>query len=197
MSGNESSSSSRPLNALERNNAFLTGMGLISGEGAAVNNAWGNVSGFRDLTPKEQAILNVGGDYEAPDYLGISGGDYGKLQDLMTQGYTAPLEYQKGLDSQRLDQSLSDRGIWSSGAAVQAQEDLDAAYAPQFANAGAQATNQRYTMEAADLANQNQFKMQNAAQNFASKWKAPEFLQGIYNGTGGNLAVSNSSGWGI
>lgn len=192
-SSGSSSNTSKPLTGAERSNIFNYGMRDITG---SVNNP----------------ALNI--DYQAPiyqssgPYQGLSNGDYNALQQSLYSGATAGLKQYEQDARDNIDQSLSDRGLWSSGIAQAAQNDLTNSLADNYQNAGANAAAQRYGLQAQDLAQQNaynqgesqfanQFNVQNANQNYASQWAPLEYLQGLYNQTGGVITNQKQSNWGI
>lgn len=204
--GSQSGSSSRPLTGKERAEAYNYGVQSI-----------GNTSMFNQ--PYYQ--------YDAPDYVQsniydpgnasqMAGGDYDRLEQSIVQSRTAPLLSAYQTQSQRLDSDLAKRGIWSSGAAVQAQNDLTSSFLPQLTQAGADAATQRYGMQQQDLNSMNQynlaragqlttagqqeaqsansFNMENSNRNMASAWKPAEFGLGLYNNTGGSVS-GGGGGW--
>lgn len=150
--------------------------------------------------------------YTSPSYQSpgeaktLTGQDYDALQAALTSGYEAPLDYAKGQDVKSMNQDLANRGIWSSGLAEQATKDLDAVYAPQYAQAGANATNARYGLQSSEdqmlnqyalqnAGQQNTFNLANAGQTYQSQWAPLNYLQGIWNGTGGAISNGGSGGW--
>lgn len=170
---NSSDNSSRPLTAQERSDIFTQAIGDIG---------------------KAQTSMNTPG-YTAPTFQGLSGGDYNALQDSILKGATSGLDYAKGQDMKNLDNDLAKRGIWSSGLAEQAIGDLNAKYAPQYEKAGADATTSRYNLQSQESNAQNTFNLANAQQTNSSQWKPLEFLQGLWNGTGGAISSGGSSGF--
>jgi hypothetical protein len=207
MSGGSSGgTTSKPLTGPERAQAYDYGMKSI-----------GSTTMFNQ--PYYQ--------YDSPDYVQsniydpgnasqMAGGDYDRLEQSIVQSRTAPLLAAYGTQSQRLDSDLAKRGIWSSGAATQAQNDLTTSFLPQLTQAGADAATQRYGMQQQDLNNMNQynlaragqltsagqtesqqansFNMENANRNMASAWKPAEFGLGLYNNTGGTVS-GGGGGW--
>ena len=187
MGGGESSGTSRPLSAGERQDIYT--------------------SAIQNLKNTDQSIMPQG--YVAPSFASagpaktINGGDYDKLQADMTAGYTAPIQQAKETDLRNYNSDAAKRGVWSSGLALQGENDINKAYAPQFANAGAQATNARYALQSGEDQNQNQYNLQqsgaqntfglaNAQQNYQSNWAPLNYLQGVWNGTGGTIGSSSS-----
>jgi hypothetical protein len=148
--------------------------------------------------------------YNAPSYqytspfMSLSGGDYDALQNSIYSGATAGLKQYENDARGSIDQSLSNRGIWSSGIAQAAQNDLTDSLADTYAQAGANATAQRYGLQSQELGMQNafnqaesqfgnQFNMSNAGQDFASQWAPLEFLAQLWNGTSGIVQSSKGS----
>jgi|GEM_PF-6961329 len=204
--GSQGGTTSKPLTGAERADAYNHGINSI-----------GNTTMFNQ--PYYQ--------YESPDYVQsniydpgnasqMANGDYDRLEQSIVQSRTAPLLAAYGTQSQRLDSDLAKRGIYSSGAATQAQNDLTTSFLPQLTQAGADAAAQRYGMQQQDLNSMNQynlaragqltsagqaesqqansFNMENANRNMASAWKPAEFGLGLYNNTGGTVS-SGGGGW--
>lgn len=93
----------------------------------------------------------------------MAGGDYARLEQNIANSITAPLDRAKQTDTVKTDADLARRGIWSSGLAVRALDDVNERYAPQYTSAGAQAATQRYGMEQTDLQNLNAYNAAKAA----------------------------------
>jgi len=215
-----SSSQSQPLTADQRSAIFQGAMqnmsqtnpSYITGTGGtpAVYDDQGNV-----VTPGSGTSYSLNApQYVAPTYQSagtpqqISGGDLQQMQKDMTAGYTAPLDAAKATDITNENSDLAKRGIWSSGLAEQAMGDINKQYAPQYAQAGANATNAAYGLSNSQnqsvnsLAQQNansanNFNITNAAQQNASNWAPLNYLQGLWNGTGGQTSSSNSFSFGL
>lgn len=149
--------------------------------------------------------------YQAPNYQytspyqSLSGGDYEALQNSLYTGATAGLRQYENEARDNIDQSLANRGIWSSGIAQAAQNDITDSLADTYSQAGAAATAQRYGLQAQELAQQNafnqaesqfgnQFNMTNAGLNYQSQWAPLEFLAQLWNGTNGIASKSSSFG---
>lgn len=98
----------------------------------------------------------------------LTGGDYNALQDSLTKGYTAPLDAAKTTDIRNYNDSAAKRGVWSSGLALQGENDINKAYAPQYESAGAQATNKRYDLQSGENQNLNQYGLSTALMENAS-----------------------------
>jgi len=172
MGSNKTSSNSAPVTAEDRQKTYEY----------AVNNLWG-------VIPKT--------NYEAYKPQTITGGDYGKLQNDLLSGYTAAIDRAKSQDSERLDSDLAKRGIWSSGLAVRAQNDLDERYIPQYASAGANATQARYGLQTQEMTNVNALNSAEKDRVYQSQWRPADYLAGIWNGTGGVVSSSSGGGWSI
>ena len=153
--------------------------------------------GNKYISDNRNSPMFDGTGYEASPYQSLSDGDYSALEASIRDSRTAPLDRQKSLDSKNLDQGLSDRGVWSSGLAVSAQNDLNERYAPQYAAAGADAATQRYGLQANELQGKNTY---NATQDKAktdAKWRPLDYLQGNWTGNGGTVSSSSGGGWSI
>lgn len=156
-------------------------------------------SSSRPLTPQEmqgyydQALSNIsqyvpgGNSYQAPTQKTLTGGDYKALE----AAYAAPVQRQQDLALKETDQSLADRGIWSSLNAERAATGVREAYAPQFAAAGGQAIQAK----AQEQAQGNQMALVNAAAKDAAAWRPADYYGQLW-GTGkANLSSGKSSGW--
>jgi hypothetical protein len=187
MGGSSGDSSSAPLNATQRSDLYNSALSDIGGTGSS--------------------IMPQG--YTAPTYASarspqmIQGGNLNTMQKQMTAGYTAPLDSAKATDLKNYNSDAAKRGVWSSGLALQGENDINKAYAPQYANAGAQATNatmgiENSQLQAANSLNQqnagaqNTFNLANAQQGYQSNWAPLNYLQGIWNGTGGTIGSGSN-----
>lgn len=192
-SHNSGSNTSKPLTGPERSEIFQYGMRDITG---SVNNP----------------VFDI--NYQSPGYVqpaayqGLSNGDYNALQGSLYTSATAGLDKYRQDTLDHINQDASNRGIWSSGIPISSEIDLAENLAPAYVQAGAGAASQRYGLQAQDLANQNswnqsnnqflnQFNTQQAAQDYASQWAPLEYLQGLYNQTGGIISNQKESGWGF
>lgn len=152
--------------------------------------------------------------YTSPKYTAaepaktLTNGDYDRLETNIFQSRGAPLLRQFMVDSEALDADLNKRGIYSSGLAVRAQNDLRERYLPQYRAAASEAAAQRYGMQSDELeqlnaravaeANaRNAFAMDNAGKEYDSQWRKPDYLAGLWNGTGGAISSGVSGGWSI
>ena len=88
--------------------------------------------------------------YDPGEAKTLTGGDYNRLQNDILSGTTAGIDRAKYLDLQNTDSSAAKRGIWSSGLALKAANDVAERYAPQYAQAGANATQQRYALQSGE-----------------------------------------------
>lgn len=100
----------------------------------------------------------------APDYKGLMGQDYDKLQQALTQpgAAAATTAYQQGYTN--LNNVMGGNGLYGSSImANQANNNLDRTYQQALANNAANAVAQRYTMQQQDLSDYNKFNSQNYA----------------------------------
>ena len=172
MGSQSSGSTSRPLTAQERQDVYTAGMQNL---GADIPTA----------------------TYQAPTQQRLTNGDYNKLQGDLLAGYTAPIDRAKSVDLKASDQAMADRGIYTSLNAIRANNDVNERYIPQYAAAGANATNKRYDLQTAENAAGNQMAMDNAKQVYESKWRPADYKAGLWNGTGGTISSGTSGGWSI
>lgn len=220
--GSQGGTSSKPLTGAERADAYNHGINSI-GNTTMFNQPYYQYdapdyvqSNIYDPGNASQAAYTGGKIYDAGNAKQMANGDYDRLEQSIVQSRTAPLLAAYGIQSQRLDSDLAKRGIYSSGAATQAQNDLTTSFLPQLTQAGADAAAQRYGMQQQDLNSMNQynlaragqltsagqtesqqansFNMENANRNMASAWKPAEFGLGLYNNTGGTIS-SGGGGW--
>jgi hypothetical protein len=186
MGSNDTKSTSAPLTADQRAATYNAGM-----------QSMGGTPSYQYQRPK----------YERPQTERLTA-DYDGLQRDLTSGYTAALDYAKERDTRDVDSSLASRGVWSSGLSQQAINDVNSSYAPQYARAGADATNARYGLQTADIqgnnanninvaAGQNEANASAADKEYESKWRPADYKAGVWNGTGGVVSSSNTSGWSI
>lgn len=98
-------------------------------------------------------------------YKRMSAGDYDALQKSLYEGATAGLQKQEADWRQQADQSMSNRGIWSSGIAQRAQDDITGQLGSLYAQAGAYATAQRYAAEQADNQGESSYNLSKAGMN--------------------------------
>jgi len=178
---NSQSSSSRPLTGPERANVYNWGLDSIVGQHGLP------YKGREEYQPYIR--------YDAVKPQTLTDGDYDKLQSDMLSGYVSGIDRAKAVDSERLDADLAKRGIWSSGLAVRAQNDLTERYAPQYTAAGGQATQARYGLQSQELGNVNMMNASEADKVYQSKWRPAEYLSGLWNGTGGAVSSGSGSGW--
>lgn len=194
MGSQGSSSTSTPLTGAQRAEAYQSGLSNMFGVSAA------------DF--KKQNPTAMPGEYTPTANAGaarvLNNGDYNKLQGDVLAGNTAGLDYAKNKDLKEADNDAAKRGVWSSGLVLQSKKDIDSAYAPAYAKAGGDATSQRYALETADLAAQNNRDATNAAftadqknKQYESKWRPADYLAGVWNGTGGTVSSGTSGGWSI
>lgn len=183
MGSQGSSSSSRPLTAAERSESYLSGRSQISNDPG-----------------------NYGAAYVAPlierrdNPERLSQGDWEKLQ----AGLEAPIARQQQLALKENDQAMSDRGIFTSLNAIRSNDSTRETFAPQFAAAGATATqmkaediNRTNNLLAADTAAVNAANMENANRRYESGWRPADYKAGLWNGTGGVISGGSAGGWSI
>lgn len=167
----------------------------------------GSGSSSQPLTGDQRAdILNKGvaaisqnlnalpfGGYTSPTYQpGMVAGDYNTMQQQLLKGGEAGLDYAKGKDLEAYNNDAAKRGIWSSGLALRGENDINAAYAPQYAAAGATAAGQAANLSQQNSAAQNAFNQANAQNQYNASWAPLNYLQGIFNQTGGTISNSSS-----
>jgi hypothetical protein len=181
---------------------------------------------------------------------------------------------QKEIDAKNVDAQLAKRGLYSSGIAIDAQNDLNERYIPQINAAASEASAQRYGLQSgenqgvnqfvlsntgmlnegdfqraqsenqfnqtndqqenafnlnqsaaenawrrANATDTNQFNLQKAAgqtqtsqaqagaentfntdqaeKQYNAKWRPLDYLQGVWNGTGGSISSSTGGGWSV
>lgn len=185
MGGNDSTSESRPLTAAERASAYNTGISSMSN--TLGSNYYNN-----------GALNTAGLGYSTPTYQSLGNGDYDAYQQAIYDSTANNLDTTWKNRSADINQSMADRGLWSSGVAEQViADDYNENWLPQYTQAANNAATTRYTLQANDLQNQNAFNQTNAEQEYNSKWRPLDYAQGLYNGTGGVISSSNSNGWSI
>ena len=198
---NESSGSSQsaPLTASQRSGIYQGAIGDISST---------------DPSAFQNGTFSPPPAYAAPTYATsgtpqqIDGGNLQQLQSQMTSGYDAGTQYQQNQANATLNSNLAARGIWSSGLAQQAMQNQNDSFNAQYAQNGANATNAADSLQnsqnqsvnalAQQNANaQNTFNLANAQQNQASQWAPLTYLQGLWNGTGGQTSSSQNQSFGF
>ena len=163
---NSSSSSSRPLTGPERASSF--GWGLSSmfskAEDNEKANGWGRY--FQQVAPGySSAYTRTMPDAERlrftdPGEMSLrSSVDYDRLEQSIIESRLAPLRQFEQRQREALDQSLADRGIYSSGLAVEAQNDLSRELAPTISQAANEAVTTRYGFEQGDNQSANQYQL--------------------------------------
>lgn len=168
-------------------------------------------AGLENLSQVMPGFFNADGTFKAPDYVaptptadfkGLSGGDYEKLQRDVLAGNTAGLDYAKERDLKSFNDTAAKRGVWSSGLAVQGENDVNHGYVPAYAKAGGDATAMRYALESGDLNNLNQFNtsrdnfnMNNANMKYTSGWAPAQYLADLWKSTNGQNSASKSDSW--
>jgi hypothetical protein len=176
MGSNDATSQSKPVSAAERAQTYKAGIANLQDSQNAL--PWAS--------------------YQAPGYESLSGGDYDKLQQSILDSRMSPINQAMQSRFKDLDQSMADRGLYTSGLPDQAKQKMYVQdFQPAIVQAGADAATQRYGMEATDLQGKNAAAMENAQRGYDSSWRPQEYLQGLWNGTGGIVSNSTSSGWSI
>lgn len=228
------SSSSRPLTAGERTEAFNAGISNISGglPGAfnstttqsigqpyisvPVTDSEGMVMRYEQQPNPAYVPGRTTSTLDAPEYVAptynqtnierMNGGDYDKLEQNLIESRTAPLNYALQKAQSGVDENAAKRGVWSSGLAIQSQNDLADKFAPQLRAAAADASAARYGMQQADInsanqlnqtnaAQKNSFEMENANRKYNQSWTGLNYLKDLYNGTGGTISSGSGGGW--
>lgn len=213
------SNESRPLTAGER--SALYNMGVSSISGTTDNNIF---SGTGYQSPDFVSGDNTAGFVNPGESNRFNDGDYDALQQSVFDRSTAGLREFETDERGRIDDSLAKRGLYSSGVAERAQLELSDNLGDSWQRAGAEAVSARYGLQQADnradeqfrlassgLENQtnqvnaglglqtdsleNQFNVNNASAQSDSAWRPLDYLQGLYNQTGGTISSGSSSGW--
>lgn len=157
-------------------------------------------------------LMNVP-EFDRRDFAGggeartLSGGDYDALQESLYGSATSGLSRFEEGERERIDQDLGDRGIYSSGAAVQAQGDLTESLGDVYGRAGTDAATQRYLMQLQEQQTLNQrdlqaaqmenvYGLQAAEQDYGAQWAPLDYLAGLWGQTGGTKSSGGSSGFG-
>ena len=97
----------------------------------------------------------------AGDYKSLNDGDWEALQKSIYDASVAGLGRQEELARANSNQSMSNRGIWSSGIAERAQNDITGQLGAAYEQAGANAANQRYSLQNGDNQAYNQYNLSN------------------------------------
>lgn len=214
------SSTSRPLTGVERQDIFQHGLGNIFGTltGQSYSPAPAGtpstgkvrqptaVAGAATPAPSVSFPQFESSNLALPEYQAMQGGDYNRLESAVREGYLAPLKRFESVQREGVNQDAADRGIWSSGLAMQAQNDLTEALAPQYVAAGSAATQARYDLESQErdrlyqsATNKYGLDMQERDDRFNANWAPLNYLQGLWNETGGSVSnqTNKSRGWGL
>lgn len=226
---NSSSSNSKPLSSAERFGNFAGSLGALSGTAVRPEfDKAGNVLNAEDVINTGRSGFGELSQYNTPDYQKaqivdpgsasrLANGDYAQLEKNILESRTAPLVQALGQAQIGVDNDAAKRGIWSSGLAMQGQENLASKFAPELRAAAADASTARIGAEQADnntansynlnrasnlnqagqfdSAQRNSFEMENAQRRNTAQWAPANYLAGIYNGTGGQTSSSSGSGW--
>lgn len=192
MGDNSTSSTSRPLTAAERNELYATGMGNMNA----------HVTKAMNTGTDEAETFDPGAAKQ------LANGDYDALERSIVDSRMAPLSRAMALERDRSDADVAKRGLFSSGIGVRAQGDVTERFAPTIAQAGADAATQRYNLQASDLNNANQYNVgratlmntvagQRKTDQRNNAWRPAEYMQGMWNGTGGVVSQGSGGGWSI
>lgn len=191
MGDNSTSSTSRPLTAEERAqlyNKFLDSAGWD----------FNNGRNFQEDAPV----------YDPGEAKTMTNGDYNRLEQNIVESRMAPIDRAMQLERQRTDSDVAKRGLFSSGIGLKAQNDVTERFAPSIAQAGADAATQRYGAQQKEIGDLNQYNMgRNTMLNTVAgqrvdarrnaAWRPAEYLQGVWNGTGGVVSSGTGGGWSI
>jgi hypothetical protein len=233
---NSSSSSSRPLTAAEMTDRYKTGLANIGASAPdifqrtttpAIGDQYIWQEGTRTVDggstagqwvanpnyiPEQNSYALNGPDYTAPAYADpgaaktLTGGDYEKLYNDVYGGSIAGLDYAKNKDYLGVNNDAAKRGIWSSGLAMQGENDVNNAYAPAYAKAGGDATSLVMGLKSGELKNLNDYalsdsaqknsmNMENAMREYNAGWQPANYLKDIWNGSGGTVSSGSGGGW--
>lgn len=97
----------------------------------------------------------------AGDYRSLNDADWEALQKSIYDASVAGLGRQEELARAASNQSMSNRGIWSSGIAERAQNDITGQLGAAYEQAGANAATQRYNLQNSDNQAYNQYNLSN------------------------------------
>ncbi len=139
------------------------------------------------------------GQYTPQEYQGMGNGDYNALEQSIIASRQAPLDHAWKVRSDQIAQDAADKGLWASGVPMQIQRrEFDTNFTPAYLQAGAEAATQRYGLQSQDMAARNAFNQSEEQRRLDATYRPMDFLQGLYNGTGGVISSSsNSGGWSI
>jgi len=186
MGGNDSTTSSRPLTAGERADAYNAGISSIHG----------TLGGNYFTSDGQMRTGNL--QYKSPTYQAQNGGDYAGLQQNIYNSAANHLNTSWNNRSNEMQSSMAKRGLWSIGdTESQIQKSYAEDFQPAYQQVAANAAQQRYTLQSTDMQNQNTFNQANADKEYNSKWRPLDYSSGLYNGTGGVVSSTNTSGWNI
>jgi hypothetical protein len=225
MGSNDSRSESQPLDPWTRERTYKMGRDNITKSKTVLGD-----TGYASPAFAKAGAYSAAEGADPGEARLMEGGDYDRLEESIAQSRLAPLRRFETLERERVDQDAANRGIWSSGLAMEAQGDLSERLAADYAAAGAEAATQRYGMQQqdnsmwnswaqanADRAQQNtQFNSQGqnawdqwdtqalrdynqtqADKGYEAKWRPLDYLQGLWNQTGGTVSSSSGGGWSI
>ena len=141
--------------------------GNVGGGLTTYAGATGGTGGAGGSTTTPNKINNTGestvGSYrEASPYKQMTAGDYDALQKAIYEGSTAGLKQQEQAWRDQSNQGLANRGVWSSGIAERAQNDITDKLADAYTQAGSNAATTRYGMQQQDLQGLNSYNQNTA-----------------------------------
>jgi len=162
----KSKSSTTQLSAEQRRAVYEGGLQDIGKSLGTWNPGTGTTAMPTYVAPSYTNISrDTSPSYVAPSYTEagsprqLADGDYSRLEENIREQTLAPLRAYETKQREMTNQDAADRGIWSSGLAMQAQNDVTEAIAPQIASASAGAVAARYGLESQDNANVNAFNL--------------------------------------
>jgi hypothetical protein len=198
----------RPLNAKERSQIFDAAMYNVSRGVGAIDPTMSRDEWAKAGRPNPEYA-----QYESPDYVDpgeartINGGDYDRLEQALYDKQATGLDNLWGRRRQEVDQSMADRGLWSSGMGEQtASKMFSEEFAPQYRMAQSDATAQRYGLQQNEQNALNQYalssaqlanaaKSDNALKEYESKWRPFDYAAQLWSGTSGQKSNQSSSGF--
>lgn len=95
----------------------------------------------------------------------LTGEDYNTLQDTLVNARLNQLKQSQTEDQQALDDQMAARGLYSSGLALRAMNDLNSKYSTQEQAAISDALNQRYNLQTAEQQALNNYGLNSSNQS--------------------------------
>lgn len=127
----------------------------------------------------------------------LSGGNYDALQAAIFDPQARDIAERQGLASQAVNEDLARRGIFTSGAGVQASNDVAKEFERQRQDAASNAAALRYNLQAGDVAQANQYALGRSAQgNQSNQFNADAInrLNELVFGRGTDVNLANAAG---